>query len=591
MKAILTFLMIVLVSTHLYSNDRIQKFIQNDVVENGQIIPYQWNKTPGAPFTGDGQYPGAVDITMGFFDYGTNGQNLTNIYVFQDTVILAWFSADSTDPTGGTSRVAYYAFSSNGGTSWNGPFSVQALPNRSAYPEIQPFFDAMGRNIAMNGRKYNPGSGGGAWTEAFFGLGSFTGANMPNGGSDLFGAVINNDEVGGIYNQANGGVDELKFIKYNIISSTFDPETIIVPAGQNTSTNVRYKMESSTSGNDLVAMWWDSPDGAQKMVYITSSDAGATWSSQNIVQQSRVTNSVINGDTCGPWFGMDAAFKPNTSEFGLAWSTLYPISGSGLSSGDPQGTKILYYSPGINGGVPVEVAGKVNMTIISDTNNFFNVQALQVGVTPVSHPSIGWSDDGSRIACFFSGFQPGDSLDGFNFNDIYYTYSDDNGLTWATPENLTNTPDWDELYPTVSLTGNTSNLFHVKYHATRGPGSQSFTDNAPVYRVYQVYQKVAITSINNISSEIPEKFDLKQNFPNPFNPETKIRFDITKASNVSLKVYDSMGREIATLINNQTAPVGTNEVTFNASNLSSGVYFYTLSSGDFKMTKKMLLMK
>lgn len=591
MKTILTLVVSLLFVSNLYSNDRMTQFEVNSAFENGTQIYNPKSSNFGKTIFSDGLYPGAVELTLGFFDYATNGANLNNICVFQDTIIIAWFGCDSLDPTGLTTRVAYYAFSSDGGTSWSGPYAVQPLPNRSAYPELQPYFDAFGRNIAMNGRRHTPATGGGAWTEAFFGLGSFTGASMPNGGADLFGAIISNEQVGGIFNRQNGGVDELYFIKYNIGTSTFNPEMMIVPAGQNTSTNVRYKMAASENGQNLVTMWWQSEDGAQKMVYITSSDAGSTWSTQTIAHQSRSINSVINGDTCGPWFGMDAVFKPGTSDWGMAWSSLYPVAGGGMNTAFNQGTKILYYSPNINGGVPVEVAGKTNMDIISDTNLFFNRQALQVGVTPVSHPSIGWSADGTRLICVFSAFQPGDSLDGFAFNDIYYTYSDDNGLTWATPENLTNTSDWDELYPTVSMTGNSSQMFHVKYQTTRGPGSQSFTNNAPTYSVYQVYEQILITNIKSISVEIPASFDLKQNFPNPFNPETKIRFDITKTTDITLKVYDATGREIQTLINNEVVTPGTKEVTFNASNLSSGVYFYTLSSGDQKLTKKMLLMK
>ena len=235
------------------------------------------------------------------------------------------------------------------------------------------------------------------------------------------------------------------------------------------------------------------------------------------------------------------------------------------------------------------------MTIISNQTQFENRAALQVGVTPVSHPSLGFSEDGTALACFFSAFQPGDSLDGFEFNDIYVTYSYNGGLNWTTPENLTNTADWDELYPSVSEVGNlhSGNTYdwNIHYMATRGPGCQSFTDNAPVYRVFEVYQKVTVTGIKQITGNIPDAFSLYQNYPNPFNPSTSIRFDVQRQSNVTLKVYDVMGREITTLIDNEVVSPGTKEVDFDASDLSSGIYFYTLSAGDFKATKKMMLLK
>jgi hypothetical protein len=88
----------------------------------------------------------------------------------------------------------------------------------------------------------------------------------------------------------------------------------------------------------------------------------------------------------------------------------------------------------------------------------------------------------------------------------------------------------------------------------------------------------------------PTGFKLSQNFPNPFNPSTTIRFTLPQAGNVSLKVYNALGQEVATLVNgHQTAQ--NYEVTFDASNLASGVYIYTLRTDNFSQSKKMLLVK
>jgi photosystem II stability/assembly factor-like uncharacterized protein len=104
--------------------------------------------------------------------------------------------------------------------------------------------------------------------------------------------------------------------------------------------------------------------------------------------------------------------------------------------------------------------------------------------------------------------------------------------------------------------------------------------------------------ISNNNNEIPKEFSLYQNFPNPFNPSTKIRFDVssnrtlseTKGLNVQLIVYDILGKEVKTLINEQMNP-GSYEVDFNASDLPSSVYFYRLVIGSFTQTKKMMLIK
>lgn len=96
--------------------------------------------------------------------------------------------------------------------------------------------------------------------------------------------------------------------------------------------------------------------------------------------------------------------------------------------------------------------------------------------------------------------------------------------------------------------------------------------------------------ISQISEVVPDAFVLSQNFPNPFNPETKIQFSIPASEFVTLKVFDATGREITELVN-QTLTVGTYEFSFNAARLTSGVYFYTLTAGDYRETKKMLLVK
>jgi len=103
--------------------------------------------------------------------------------------------------------------------------------------------------------------------------------------------------------------------------------------------------------------------------------------------------------------------------------------------------------------------------------------------------------------------------------------------------------------------------------------------------------------INQISNSIPGNFELKQNYPNPFNPETKINYELPSSRQggqitnyVFLKVFDLAGKEVAALVN-EKQNAGSYSVTFDASNLSSGIYFYTLQTGDFVQTKKMTLLK
>jgi len=103
-----------------------------------------------------------------------------------------------------------------------------------------------------------------------------------------------------------------------------------------------------------------------------------------------------------------------------------------------------------------------------------------------------------------------------------------------------------------------------------------------------------ITGVNNNKGEIPTNFVLGQNYPNPFNPTTVINYSIPKRSFVTLKIYDILGREVLTLVNEEK-PAGNYKVTFNGVNLPSGVYFYRLSAtgkaNNFVETKKLVLLK
>jgi CHRD domain/Secretion system C-terminal sorting domain len=104
------------------------------------------------------------------------------------------------------------------------------------------------------------------------------------------------------------------------------------------------------------------------------------------------------------------------------------------------------------------------------------------------------------------------------------------------------------------------------------------------------YGLVLITSVPELHSTLPGEFILKQNYPNPFNPTTTIRFTISQTSFVTLKVFDVLGREVKSLVREQK-PAGSYDVQFDASQLSSGVYFFQLRAGSFISVKKMIFEK
>jgi hypothetical protein len=101
-----------------------------------------------------------------------------------------------------------------------------------------------------------------------------------------------------------------------------------------------------------------------------------------------------------------------------------------------------------------------------------------------------------------------------------------------------------------------------------------------------------ISSITGIEDEntSPAGYFLNQNYPNPFNPSTEISFSLAKSSFVIFEVYNSLGQKVATLINNEMNS-GSHKIKFNASNLSSGIYYYKIEAGEFREVKKMILIR
>jgi hypothetical protein len=143
------------------------------------------------------------------------------------------------------------------------------------------------------------------------------------------------------------------------------------------------------------------------------------------------------------------------------------------------------------------------------------------------------------------------------------------------------------------------------YHRFIATGTYPLTFSSPGYyskTISGVYAKIDSTTILNVQlkstisgisgneNNLPKEFELMQNYPNPFNPFTLIEFNVPAKSKVTLKVYDYLGREVATLVDKELEP-GKNAVSWNAINYSSGVYFYKLTSGNISLSKSMLMIK
>jgi hypothetical protein len=139
--------------------------------------------------------------------------------------------------------------------------------------------------------------------------------------------------------------------------------------------------------------------------------------------------------------------------------------------------------------------------------------------------------------------------------------------------------------------------FVAGFGTTTEPKTYSFTENDLAvgnysYRLKQVDFNGAFEYSNEINADVvaPAKYSLDQNYPNPFNPSTLIKYSVAKDGFVTVSIFNLLGEKVATLVNGNVR-AGSYEINFNASSLSSGVYFYSIEAGDFKAVRKMMLMK
>ncbi|VAX27112.1 Alkaline phosphatase [hydrothermal vent metagenome] len=165
------------------------------------------------------------------------------------------------------------------------------------------------------------------------------------------------------------------------------------------------------------------------------------------------------------------------------------------------------------------------------------------------------------------------------------------GLTYTATYKKINRSIWKNLYTEISIG---ENFLISDLETTRRENTKYNIFGDPTL----VLKFDLLASTKPINKDMPSDYMLSQNYPNPFNPSTKIKYSIPNVEmghapsvrNVTLKVYDILGREVATLVNEQQSP-GNYEAIFNASHLPSGSYFYQLRAGTFVQTKKMLLIK
>ncbi len=332
----------------------------------------------------------------------------------------------------------------------------------------------------------------------------------------------------------------------------------------------------AVSGSNVHIAWEDTRDGNYEIYYKRSTDGGINWGADTrltnnsaesefpsiavsgslvhvVWRDNRDSNSEIyykcSTDSGISW-GVDTRLTNNT---GLSLSPSIAVSGSNVHivwEDTRDGNYEIYYKRSTDSGVNWG----------TDTRLTYNTENSMA-------PSIVVS--GTHVHFVWYDARAGN-------DEIYYKISIDGGTNWGADTRLTNNNNASWL-SSIAVSGS---LVHVVWRDDRDGNFEIYYKRNPTGNV----------GIQNLSTEIPIKYSLSQNYPNPFNPRTNIKFSIIKTEHVKLIVYDVMGREVKTLVNDRLQP-GTYEASFDGSMLNSEVYFYKLITNGFTATKKMILIK
>ncbi len=257
---------------------------------------------------------------------------------------------------------------------------------------------------------------------------------------------------------------------------------------------------------------------------------------------------------------------------------------------------VVYWNSSTNTWKSISDRAMDTLNIFSDATYIRHTNAIGQ-----ANPNIAVSADGKGIFVVWSAPQiTGGKVDTsatgkIYLTDLYYSVSTNGGATFTKPAIFAGAKNAAELYghPAQLLEDlGTSFRAHVLYLEDMVPGcaiqSQSAYSANPL--IYKTFDFSKTTGVNDVVGA-KKSFNLEQNYPNPFNPSTSIRFNLGERSTVSLKVFDMLGREVASLVNGEDMSSGSHSVNFNAAKLSSGVYVYTLKAGSFTESKKLTLMK
>ena len=576
-------------------------------LQKNRIVPFKDDPTYTVKHSANGpihrisQSPGVSVVGTGgntLYDFQTNGGDEKRLQVLPDGSVHVVYMGATNFNAGFPTRGTFYAYSSDNGATFTNIGRVE--PIRAGFPSLGLTSDGRAV-IASHTAPTGLVLGTGVFVDALPGFGIFDSFNAPRAPIECIWprlGVTTNDRVV-FWGSSNTAGDNPQGNSYN----TLNPANATFGFAQNQlvttdiAGEIRGVIATSPGGKVAIALinGFDPPPtndfGNNNIVVRESTDGGATFGPPvNVTNYPSDTTNVRPGF----WLGITGVYI--NEELHLAWNEVLDQ--------DPTDTGISYFfvdlrikhwAASVNNGTPTTAARW-------DSVHFGTVSSQGTNHLQIDYPSLGVDANGVLSLAFtaFSGDDSSniDAVSGINYADIWAVSSANNGLQWGEPLNLTNSPEDDDRYPYLSP-WNDAGKINVLYMSDPVAGSFAFGDAAPTSTPDFLFLKVNhpstdpydfYTGVEDRTPSVPAGYSLGQNYPNPFNPSTSIEFTLGNAGPAKLSIYNALGHEVATLVNDKLA-AGKHSFTWNAQGAPSGVYFYKLEAANYSQTRKLVLMK
>jgi hypothetical protein len=508
---------------------------------SGSILPAPWSLGPGD------------SIGYSFSDYGTNGSALRNLINYGDGM-LSFARMASIDS--GLTRGSFYKYFD--GSAWIYPWDRIETGDRRGWTSIDQIATLGGNEVVISHIlevNVDLNRGANTWISTILSCTMNTWPRMAVGKGFTIHAVATSGPADlGYHYSSDAGVtwvcDQLLFTHPGIVddADSYDitakgSKVAIVNAGQ---------------GGDVVL--------------VESTDGGSTWT------ETVIWDIDETGQTAGdiPDGSVSMLYDANDI-LHVAWGSYYT-----------DGTGIVYYS--VDAGIRHWTSGTgVQEVVWADPEDSTIVPPVGRDGNYVSQPDLA-ADASGNVYMIFSKFIQEVDVNGANYEHVFGIMSIDGGATWSDKSDLTPGTGYDASFPSVADLADADGSVHIVYNCDPFAGNSVQTPGHPIIAVAVMYLRTTVTDVREDNASVPTIYRLEQNYPNPFNPGTNIRYGIPTSSYVSLKVFDVLGRELTTLVNEEQS-AGNYVAEFNAATLSTGVYFYTLTSGSFTKTRKMIVLR